>query len=494
MSSPLPFLHPLPDVAEGCASPQLFTYPFRYQPHPLCRAAAEDITPLCRELLQRESGGKMFGVLVVEYQSRAYYLAAFSGKLGGTYIHPGFVPPVYDLQHPGSYFRQEEAAISAINQRIGAGEDTPELRAERKSRSTALQRWLFRQFDFLNAKGESKNLTDLFARQPHILTAEEYFNGKRGKRSGNTSGSTSDNTPDNTSNAPSDNTPDNTPHIPSGAGECCAPKLLQCAYLHNLRPLCMAEFWLGPSPKDELRIDGNFYPACQSKCRPILSHMLGGLSVEENPMARTARERAREVEYIYEDTDMAVVYKPSGLLTAPGKDDDLPSLLQIVRQRHPGAINAHRLDMDTSGLLVFALNERAYHEIQQQFIRQEVGKTYVAILERPVPEGISTTGTIALPLLPNPYDRPRQMVSYEHGKRATTQYELTSPTRVVFHPRTGRTHQLRVHAAHPDGLATPIKGDPLYGTPSERLYLHAESITLRHPGTGATMTFEKKEL
>lgn len=464
-------LHPIPADAALAATPLRFTFPFRYEPHPLCRAAAEDIMPLCRRLLEGESGGKMFGVLVVEYESRAYYLAAFSGKLCGTYLHEGFVPPVYDLQHPEGYFRREEAAITAINIRIAQGEDTPELRAERRERSVALQQWLFRQFSFLSAEGESRTLPELFAEQPQILTAEEYFNGKRRAEDTGTAA-----------------------RIPSGAGECCAPKLLQYAYLHNLRPLCMAEFWLGPSPRDELRIDGNFYPACQSKCRPILTHMLRGLDVEENPMLTTARRQAERVEYVYEDADIAVVYKPAGLPSVPGKDADMPSLLDIVRQRHPRAINVHRLDMDTSGLLVFALSEGAYHELQGQFLRQEVRKTYVAILEHPVPPSTPQSGTIALPLLPNPFDRPRQIVDYEHGRKATTLYELTAPTRVVLHPLTGRTHQLRVHAAHPDGLAAPIKGDPLYGTPSSRLFLHAESLQLRHPSTGEPIFFEKKEL
>lgn len=257
----------------------------------------------------------------------------------------------------------------------------------------------------------------------------------------------------------------------------------------------MAEFWLGPSPKDELRIDGNFYPACQSKCKPILSHMLQGLDVEKNPMLDIAKERSKQVEYIYEDDDIAVVYKPAGLPSVPGKDDDLPSLLQIVRVRHPEALNVHRLDMDTSGLLIFALNEAAYSNLQQQFVRQEIAKTYVAVLERPVADSIPRSGTISLPLLPNPYDRPRQMVDYAHGKKAVTYYELQDDaTRVFFRPKTGRTHQLRVHAAHPDGLGVPIKGDPLYGTASERLYLHAESIEFRHPRTGALVRMEKREI
>ncbi len=458
-------LHPLPPGTDDIPSPEQFTYPFRYKPHPLCVAAVEDIAPVCRQLLTKEKSGKMFGVMIVEAEGKRYYLAAFSGMIGGTYLQEGFVPPVYNLQTEGSYFKQEEANISAINHRIANGEDTEELRRERKQRSIALQQWLFEQFHLLNAKGESKSLISLFENQPQILTAEEYFNGKRQVQMGS--------------------------RIPSGAGECCAPKLLQYAYQHQLKPLCMAEFWLGPSPKDEVRIDSQYYPACHSKCKPILRHMLEGLQVEENPMLSTAREQAKKVEYIYEDDDMAVVYKPAGLPSTPG-NDDMPSLLDIVRERWAGAVNVHRLDMDTSGIIVFALNENAYKQLQEQFVKQTVVKTYVALLESPVAENIPRKGTIALPLLPNPFDRPRQMVSYEHGKRAVTDYELQEEARVVFHPKTGRTHQLRVHSAHSDGLGVPIKGDALYGRAADRLYLHAERIEIKHPRTGAGMIFERK--
>ena len=458
-------LHPLPPETDDIPSPEQFTYPFRYKPHPLCVAAVEDIAPVCRQLLTKEKSGKMFGVMIVETEGKRYYLAAFSGMIGGTYLQEGFVPPVYNLQTEGSYFKQEEANISAINHRIANGEDTEELRRERKQRSIALQQWLFEQFHLLNAKGESKSLISLFENQPQILTAEEYFNGKRQVQMGS--------------------------RIPSGAGECCAPKLLQYAYQHQLKPLCMAEFWLGPSPKDEVRIDSQYYPACHSKCKPILRHMLEGLQVEENPMLSTAREQAKKVEYIYEDDDMAVVYKPAGLPSTPG-NDDMPSLLDIVRERWAGAVNVHRLDMDTSGIIVFALNENAYKQLQEQFVKQTVVKTYVALLESPVAENIPRKGTITLPLLPNPFDRPRQMVSYEHGKRAVTDYELQEEARVVFHPKTGRTHQLRVHSAHSDGLGVPIKGDALYGRAADRLYLHAERIEIKHPRTGAGMIFERK--
>jgi tRNA pseudouridine32 synthase/23S rRNA pseudouridine746 synthase len=194
------------------------------------------------------------------------------------------------------------------------------------------------------------------------------------------------------------------------------------------------------------------------------------------------------VEYLYSDCDLAVVYKPSGLLATPGKDD-IPSLLDIVRQKHPYALNVHRLDMDTSGLMLFALTDTAYKHLQQQFYRQEVQKEYVALLDGTPSSDLPRKGCITLPLLPNPFDRPRQMVSHEHGKQAITYYELQDDGHILFFPKTGRTHQLRLHAAHPDGLGCPIKGDALYGKPADRLYLHAQSIQFVHPRTGETLRF-----
>lgn len=492
----------MPEGTESIPSPSLFTYPFQYEPHPLCVAAVEDIKKECRKLLEGENGGKMFGVLVVEEEETSiirninnsenhksrYYLAAFSGIIQGTYHHEGFVPPIYDLQHPGSYFQEEQAVISAINKQIEEGDTNPDLFEERKTRSRNLQYWLFQQFHILDAKLQEKELTEIFKDTKQILSPEEYFKNK--KKSA---------TLTRISNPlPSREDYGGTfPIPPAGAGECCAPKLLQYAYSHNLKPICMAEFWLGPSPKDELRIDGNYYPACHAKCKPILGHMLQGLDIEENPMLKKNREMAALVEYLYEDESIVVVYKPSGLLSAPGKDD-VPSLLDIVREKYPSAMYAHRLDMDTSGVMVFSLNDEIYKNLQNQFYRHEVKKHYIAILDGEVDENIPRTGTISLPLLPNPFDRPRQMVNHEHGKQAITHYEILSiengQTRIKYNPQTGRTHQLRVHSAHVEGLHCPIKGDNLYGTPSDRLYLHAEQLEFAHPTTGEWMIFRKEEI
>ncbi len=429
-------------------SPSQFTYPHCYTPHPLCILAADEVKAFIAqhpEWQDEISKGKMFGVLVCEdsQTKERGFLAAFSGTLDRKTLLPYFVPPVFDLMSPGSYFKAEEKQISLLNQKIKE-EDSPTLREERKSRSIALQRWLFAQYHLLNAKQEEKALLTLF---------------------GNT--------------VP-----------PSGTGDCCAPKLLQYAYKTGLHPLCMAEFWMGASPKEEIRTEGNFYPACSAKCKPLLKHMLEGLHVEPNPLLKTITE---ELTIIYEDESIVVVNKPSGMLAVPGKDP-LPSVQEYIRQRYPqaqGPLIVHRLDMDTSGLMVLALTQDAYHNLQDQFLHHEVKKRYVALVEGSLEQG--TTGRIDLPICPDINDRPRQMVNYEYGKRSITEYEVKEcrgdRTLLNLWPHTGRTHQLRVHLAHPSGLGTPIVGDRLYGHAGLRLLLHAEELSFTHPLTGQGMTF-----
>ncbi len=510
-------LHPLPAEAQNMPVPQQFTFPFCYEPHPLCRLAAKEVMEHCYATEEmRPSEGKMFGVLVVEDTTQPYrserechadqlfYLAAFSGIYNGSYHHDGFVPTIYNLQNPDGFFHEEEKRIDAITQQINAldkkessslngiashdGEARRELIALRKSKSHDLQMWTFRQFKMLNAKGECRDLTEIFKDFKSPFSAEEYNDYKSGR----------------TSQKPK-------PKIgipPGGAGECCAPKLLQYAYSHNLKPICMAEFWVGPPPKDEMRTEGNYYPACQHKCKPILTHMLQGLDVEENPMLRRNREMLAQVRTLYEDDSLMVVYKPSGLLSAPGKDE-AKTLLDLIRDTHPEAMLPHRLDMDTSGIMLVAMNEQIYKDLQAQFYRHEIKKKYIALLSSSSPKAEAysggeteqnsvfpdgsplqgTVGLVSLPLMANPFDRPRQMVNHEHGKAATTRYEFLSPDRVALYPETGRTHQLRVHCAHPEGLGRPIKGDNLYGTPSDRLYLHAERIEFIHPVTMEVMSF-----
>lgn len=422
-------LHPLPaKEISGIEPPRQFTYPFCYEAHPLCRLAAECVKAEVKRHPDWQADirrGKMLGVLVTE----SGFLAAFSGTLCGRGTLPYFVPPVFDLH--GTYFEEEEARISALP-----------MGEERKVRSQALQQWLFEQFHFLNAEGRTASLLSLFT--------------------------------------------DRIP--PSGAGECCAPKLLHYAYRHKLKPRCMAEFWMGETPKGEIREEGNFYPACQHKCKPILTWMLRGLDVEENPMRRNYDLLIRQMHVIYEDAELMVINKPSGLLSVPGKDD-LPSVQDLLT----GSFIVHRLDMDTSGLMVIARTKETHKHLQEQFIRHTIRKRYSALLEHPMPVG--QQGRITLPLCPNPYDRPRQMVHEEYGRRAITNYEVVANRdgHALLHlwPETGRTHQLRVHLAHPAGLNNPIIGDRLYGHPNgRRLMLQADELTFRHPATDHIMTFD----
>lgn len=521
-------IHPLPPRVQTTNAPKQFTFPFCYEPHPLCVAAANEVRHYIsqrKEWHDELQKGKMLGVLVVKMVNDKSsmvnglgFLAAFSGTLDGKTQHEYFVPPVFDLMSPGCYFQEEEAAISDINRRIASLEaslspsplrakmdeelaayrefmqrskaerdaqrelisvdelgkneqnlikesqhqraeyrrlrqaweqrvfddetqlreqqaEIAQLQQERHERSIALQQWLFRQFTFLNARGEEKSLLDLFS--PAIP--------------------------------------------PSGAGECCAPRLLQAAYKEGLQPLCMAEFWVGASPTNEVRLDGRYYPACRSKCLPILTHMLEGLDVEPNPLLADQEKLLAQLHIIYNDGELAVVSKPAGMLSVPGKDG-LPNVQDAIKtaiSSAKGPLIVHRLDMDTSGLMLVALTEEKYHELQDLFLHRQIHKVYHALLEREMPVG--QEGTISLPLRPDIDDRPRQMVDREHGKPAETHYKVLANRDghafLELSPITGRTHQLRVHCAHPQGLNNPIVGDRLYGKSGGRLMLHAYAIT-----------------
>lgn len=522
--------------------PEQFTYPFHYSPHSLAITAAEQVQVYLRSRKDWEKDleqGKMFGVLIVQtVTGETGFLAAFSGILAGKNLHDYFVPPIYDLQQPQGFFRVEEDRITAINIRIrqlqtdkdyiackdrldetirranrsieeakeqlkasqrnreakrqaNPGESElaamiresqfqkaelkrlkqqwneriealqsevkafesiiEKLKTERKNRSAALQQQLFEQFRILNARGEIRDLCDIFSE-----------------------------------------TEQKTP--PAGAGECAAPKLLQYAYLHHLKPIAMAEFWWGNSPKAEIRRHGYYYPACKTKCEPILNHMLQGLNVEANPLTNNIHCNT-ELEIIWEDEWLVAVNKPAGMLSVPGKMD-IDSVYQRLVTRYPdatGPMIVHRLDMATSGLLLIAKTKAVHQNLQAQFKNRTVKKRYIALLDGSIP---FDEGTIDLPLCPDPQDRPRQIVNEEYGKPAITNYHVLerSPkhTRIAFYPLTGRTHQLRVHAAHPQGLNTPIIGDELYGKKADRLYLHAESLEFIHPVTGQTILLEKK--
>ena len=534
-------LHYFADSISLLSLPEKFTYPFHYTPHPLCVAAAGEVGRYLStkgEWQGELRKGKMFGVLIVRTgEGEVGYLAAFSGILAGKNRHTYFVPPVYDVQEPDGFFRIEEEQISGINRRIEelqadvrykdckqrltdetilAGQvlddirgrmkaakverdrlrstvtrvdseqliresqfqkaelkrqkqywkdhlaslqtevevfetEIERLKAERKTRSAALQQWLFKQFRMLNARGEERDLCNLFK-----------------------------------------DTVQKTP--PAGAGECAAPKLLQYAYRNGWQPLAMAEFWWGDSPKNEIRRHGYYYPACKGKCGPILKHMLQGLHVEENPL-ETDMYRDTELEIMYEDEWLSVVNKPAGMLSVPGKSD-IDSVYGRVRRMYPeatGPMVVHRLEMATSGLMLVAKTKEVHQNLQAQFKNRTVCKRYVAWLDGIVEK---KEGHIELPLRPDPEDRPRQVFDAVHGKPAVTDYTVlhydSGRTFISFIPKTGRTHQLRVHSAHPLGLNAPIVGDELYGRKADRLYLHAEYLGFIHPVSGVYMEIEKE--
>lgn len=430
-------IHPLHNTTSE--RPQRFTYPFCYEPHPLCRAAATEVQQYIAEHEEIRSDadrGKMFGVLVVDSTDGLAFLAAYSGLLAGRNDWPYFVPPVYDAQQPDGHFKTTEREISLISHH------SPLIS---KQMSQELQLWLFHQYQLLNARGETKDLVDIW---------QSYYSREKLRRK--------------------------FPLPPGGTGDCCAPKLLQYAYQHGLKPVCMAEFWWGAPTKEEVRQHLNFYPACRGKCKPILTWMLQGLDVDPNP--ETLGLQRMEIPTVYEDDALLVVDKPSGMLSVPGRIEDY-SVETVMHERYPDSIVAHRLDMGTSGLLIVAKNGDAYRILQQQFIRHEVRKKYIALLEHPG----QGTGVISLPLRPDPMNRPRQVVDMAHGKRAVTRYEFIGDRLVALWPETGRTHQLRIHCAHPDGLSNPIVGDELYGTRGQRLCLHAAEIWFRHPISGDEM-------
>lgn len=432
-------IHPLHNST--LERPLRFTYPFCYEPHPLCCEAAAEVQQYIaehEEIRNDADRGKMFGVLVVSLppsvsgkEGELAFLAAYSGLLAGRNDWSYFVPPVYDAQQPDGHFKTTEHEISA------KGGD--------KEMSQELQLWLFHQYQLLNAHGEKKDLVAIW---------QSYYTREKLRRK--------------------------FPLPPGGTGDCCAPKLLQYAYQKGLHPVCMAEFWWGAPTKEEVRQHLNYYPACRGKCKPILTWMLQGLDVDPNPELLGFQHM--EIPVVYEDDALLVVNKPSGMLSVPGRIEDY-SVEAVMRERYPDSIVVHRLDMGTSGLLIVAKNGESYRILQQQFIRHEVKKKYAALLEHSG-EG---SGSICLPMRPDPMNRPRQVVDMNHGKRAATRYEFIGNRLVALWPETGRTHQLRIHCAHPDGLANPIVGDELYGTRGQRLCLHAAEIWFRHPVSGSEM-------
>lgn len=523
-----------------------FEYPHFYTPQTIAQKAAADLqSSLKNELpdLTSAAKGRMFGVLVVEDpQGKLGYLSAYSGEFQEALENVPFVPSVYQLPK-GEEFA-EMAGINAISKEIkslkkSAGyialkeeleqtrrstqekilaakaaakkakrerdelrkkaQELPEqqrqqlledlslqsattgmdlrrftraenlklekankafinfeekinaLRKERKEKSAALQEEIFRAFVFYNAKGEKKDVKKVFTDYGVEVP-------------------------------------------PAGAGECAAPKLFQYAFQQKLKPIALAEFWWGASPNLEVREHGKFYPACKRKCEPILSFMLQGISVKPNPLLENFGA-GKELEVLYEDDYLVVVNKPAGLLSVPGKtiEDSVQTRIQKKYPNAKGPMIVHRLDQDTSGIMIVTLTKEVHKILQQQFADRSISKTYVAVLEKAIEEH---KGVIDLPLILDINHRPMQKVDHEHGKHAVTHYEVLDKnekrTFIQLKPITGRSHQLRVHCAHQLGLHAPMLGDNLYGSPADRLYLHAKKIAFSHPITQQEMVVESE--
>lgn len=537
--------------------PDKFTFPFFYEPHMLSEIASKELQDHIvsmkwkhdfglNDISNENALGKMFGVLVVQtQQGHLGYLSAFSGKIADSNHHEGFVPPIFDMLEPNGFFKIGMDELMQINKSIDQLSKNPEvqrskihfdnttlqakneieehrqkmrhqkaarksrrligeiemtgdafrrlekelsqeslmykhqlkvltnswneklekaqtdynilrdeinaLKKKRKQMSKLLQQKLFDQYNFLNINGELKNVCTIF-----------------------------------------EDTALKTP--PSAAGECAAPKLLQYAFKNGLKPISMAEFWWGKAPKSEIRKHLSFYPSCRGKCEPILGHMLNGIQLEDNPLLKMPTE-IKEPEILFEDDQLLVINKPEGMLSVKG-NTQLPSVQEFAENNYPkaeGPMIIHRLDMATSGILILSKTKEANKRIQSQFIKRTINKRYIAILEGNLTQD---SGTIELPLRQDFNDRPKQLVCYENGKKAKTQYKVLSrkknQTRVYFYPITGRSHQLRVHAAHFDGLNSPILGDDLYGNKGNRLHLHAEYIEFNHPKTDERIKIKAK--
>jgi tRNA pseudouridine32 synthase/23S rRNA pseudouridine746 synthase len=538
----------------GIELPEKFTFPFYYEPHSLAKIATEEIQEYLESQTDFKHNfgldtsktdlpiGKMFGVLIVQNQKNEVgYLAAFSGKLADKSLPERFVPPVFNMRTEGSFYIKGELEIDKINAQLtllksnehyldlkksfkkltqAITEDLENqrkkmklsksdrklrkkksktvlselevknltkklmqdsyndqffykelleyyetkskkegkevvvfenkialLKKERKEKSNYLQQTLFSKYAFLNQQKELKNLLDIF-NNPAIKS-------------------------------------------PAGSGECSAPKLLQYAFANDLKPISMAEFWWGISPNSAVRQHKNYYPACQSRCKPILTHMLQGIRMDPNLLLENLSEK-QELKIIYEDDVLIVVNKPAEFLSVPGKEIT-DSVYNRIKEKYPtatGPLIVHRLDMSTSGILLLTKTKEANKVLQSQFINRTVKKRYVALLDGNL---VENSGKIKLPLRVDLDDRPKQLVDFVHGKNAETDWEIIrrehGKTRVHFYPITGRTHQLRVHAAHKNGLNTPIFGDDLYGKKTNRLHLHAEFIEFFHPSTNEKISF-----
>jgi tRNA pseudouridine32 synthase/23S rRNA pseudouridine746 synthase len=517
-------------IAAPVTVPARMPSPFAEEPHPLARHAADLLRAelaagLARELHLAEDG-KMFGVLVVaDRDGRVGFLRGFSGMVRGRWQLDGFVPPAFDLAARDAFWPVAECGLARLAAELAELErqiapvqaqldalvatharELDELRALHRARRDARRAARASACDdevhalAQQSRGDTAERRRLDARHAEeraILAAQlgplvaerDAIAARRTQRSRellqrihatyalpNARGET---------RALADIFAPAEP--PGGAGDCAAPKLLAYAYRHGLRPLALAELWCGAPPATGGRVDGRFYPACRGKCGPLLHHMLAGLDVEPAPRFGGDAIAAGEPTTLFEDEFLAVVVKPAGLLSVPGRGELIDSVQTRLRARYPtatGPLVVHRLDLDTSGLLLVAKDRSTYAALQRQFAERAIDKRYVAWLDGEVRgEG----GTIDLPLRVDLEDRPRQIVDEIHGKPAVTTWRVVervgARTRVALWPKTGRAHQLRVHAAHPRGIGVPVVGDRLYGRPDVRLMLHAEALAFVHPHT-----------
>ncbi|MEM5531168.1 RluA family pseudouridine synthase [Pseudoalteromonas arctica] len=531
---------------DSLALPEKFTFPFYYEPQPLAVAATKQLQQQLETLthLKAENAGKMFGVLVVQNTKQQLgFLSAYSGQIEDDNGNISFVPPISSMQLQDDSYLAQSKIINDINAQIKQLENSEQLhevisklddatqsyqqallaqqavmqagRQQRKIQRTEGELELS-ESDFEQLKNklagqsivEKKQLLALKAywqniieslQQTHINISDEIAHLKKRRKTLskslqkklfaqyqflNANGETTD------LNAIFAALPEHTP--PSGAGDCAAPKLLQYAYKHDLKPLAMAEFWWGAAPKSAIRQHKNYYPSCYSKCQPILGHMLKGLNVEDNPLLINPAQ-GKDLSIVYKDDDLLVVNKPAEFLSVPGVNID-DSVYMRIKTQFPeasGPLIVHRLDMSTSGLLMIALNKRVHKALQKQFIERTIDKRYVALVNGNVAED---SGVIDLPLVLDFDDKPRQMVCYKHGKPSLTTWQVlernNNITRLQLSPKTGRTHQLRVHCAHSLGLNMPIIGDTHYGQKADRLHLHAEYLAFTHPITLKRLEFE----
>jgi len=547
------FQHFKEDIS-GIQVPEKFTFPFYYEPHPLTLVATKELQEYLEKQtdFEHEFGlkgvklknaiGKMFGILVVKKTDNSLgYLAAYSGKLADNSFPDKFVPPIFNMRSEGSFYLEGEKKIEKIGAEIQllkkdenylslkkslkklSKKIEADLAAQRKKMKTSkLSRRLQKKegkanldaanFNILNKKLIQESYNDQF----YYKELQEYYSYKieesktlladfekkiiglmalRKKTSAILQNTLFEkyqflNQQKETKGLLAIfNNPSVKP--PAGAGDCSAPKLLQYAFQHELTPVAMAEFWWGISPNSEVRKHKSFYPSCQSRCKPILNHMLKGIQMDENLLLKNLSEN-QELKIIFEDDDLVIVNKPPEFLSVPGKEIT-DSVYTRIKQKYPeatGPLIVHRLDMSTSGIIILTKTKEANKIVQNQFIKRTIKKRYVALLSGKLSK---KQGVIKLPLRLDLDDRPRQLVDFKNGKKAETNWHVISQndthTRVHFYPITGRTHQLRVHAAHKEGLNTPIKGDDLYGKKQDRLYLHAEFIEFTHPTSRNKISF-----